>query len=120
MDFAERGIALRYCDGKCASVEPDGFGELAVEGEKSAGSRGRAIQAADLNALFCAAQGCGQISCGVRRIQNKEGVSGQCCPGVKAPAPGTLSPNGRAAGQRTASYFDGGFAAAAARDKMYA
>ena len=61
MDFAERGTALRHCDGKRAAVESDGFGELAVEGEKGADPRRRSIETADFDAVFCSAQGREQV-----------------------------------------------------------
>jgi len=50
------------CDGKCAAVEPDGFGELAVEGEKGAGSRGRSIEARISMPYFVLRQGCADLS----------------------------------------------------------
>src|SRR5256885_2687253 len=65
MDFAKRGAAMRNRNSECAASETNGTGKLVMEREKDSDSRRRSIEAADFDAVFCVAQGCGAFFGGI-------------------------------------------------------
>src|SRR5258708_4978982 len=72
VDIAECRFALRNYDRECSASETDGTGKLAVEREEDSHSRWRAIETANFDAVLYPAQGCGSVSCSVRRIPEKQ------------------------------------------------
>src|SRR4029077_15943128 len=79
VDFAGRGATLRDCDGERAGAKEDGPGELAVANQEDSHSRGRPLEAAPFNSLLSAAQGCGSLFGGVRRVPCQERLICRWC-----------------------------------------
>src|SRR5437870_9154188 len=79
LDLARFSVALRDRVGKCGADPDHGTRKLDVEAEEDSHSRRGAFKDSALNALLPAAEGCGPLSGGVRRIpaRKKTGLKRQ-------------------------------------------